>query len=581
MADVLSRVTLCNVNFRPEHQLRFDNEQQQLNYFVSRQVSVHNNISYQDRRGTMKLSGYVDNLSGKVNYGFYENEYNGTMKRFYFWILEFHYNARDTTEMKIQLDVIQTWYFNFRMDVCFVERMHTGINNRYSNLLMEDFELGDYITRKRIEIEELKDTCILLFVSDQDNLGYLSGKMFNALQCRYYAATGAGITELKNYLKLLIENGLGDMIGYISIFPSDLLLAKYPNIKSGDIIDNATLITKQYAYQHTDFNSNFTFRGTTYYPKNAKLLQYPYNFLMVSNASGSNVILKFEDCNNNSFVFNLEGVVTQNAKFCLTPRDYLGKSFSYEDGIMTDSFGLCSWNNDNFANWYAQSYNSLKAQSENSYASMKTSNKIAQNNYEMGKSNRQLDLASSLIDTSGNILSAVGTMNIGGAIGGGISGVIGAGIDYIQSMRNADNDLSNNLLATQQNNINTINSLVASIKDAKVQPNTAKGDTSGLGLDVARESNTFFIDHIQIKPEFAERIDLYLQMYGSKVNTVTSPYFNTREKWNFIKTVNARALGAIPESDKLEIERQFNIGLTFWSDSGEIGNYFVENAIRS
>lgn len=245
LASTSTIINLCKVNFRPEHQLRWDSIEQQTNYFNSKVVSPHINTSYQDRRGVIKISGYVDNLI-TANYGYYENSYNGTKKRYYFWILEHNYMARDTTELKIQLDVIQTWYFNVSMDMCFVERMHTSVDNRYVNLLEDNLELGDYVVRKRVEISELKETCLLLFVSDQDGTGYRAGKTYNALKCYYF--TLSDTAGLARTLKLYMDNGLGDAITYISIFPDYFIHQWFGNINTGDLIRASEMTYKQYEF---------------------------------------------------------------------------------------------------------------------------------------------------------------------------------------------------------------------------------------------------------------------------------------------------------------------------------------------
>ena len=74
---------------------------------------------------------------------------------------------------------------------------------------------------------------------------------------------------------------------------------------------------------------------------------------------------------------------------------------------------------------------------------------------------------------------------------------------------------------------------------------------------------------------------MYFQMYGYQVNTLGYPsyYMNTREKWNYIKTVGCTVLGTIPMDDKREIESIFNSGITFWH--GDVTfRYDVENTIR-
>ena len=57
------------------------------------------------------------------NYVMYQNANYGT-KWFYAFIVEVNYVNENMTELVLELDVMQTWYFDYTLKQCFVEREH-------------------------------------------------------------------------------------------------------------------------------------------------------------------------------------------------------------------------------------------------------------------------------------------------------------------------------------------------------------------------------------------------------------------------------------------------------------------------
>jgi hypothetical protein len=66
-------------------------------------------------------------------------------------------------------------------------------------------------------------------------------------------------------------------------------------------------------------------------------------------------------------------------------------------------------------------------------------------------------------------------------------------------------------------------------------------------------------------------------MFGYKVNRVGVPNLKTRQKWNYLKTVNASVYGEIPHEDMDELQNIFNTGITIWhSDEFLKGNDYLQ-----
>ena len=585
MSNVISNIALCSVPISTTHQLTFENEVAQKEYFQAHCVRTINNCSYQARTSKIRVKGYVEEFSN-VNYGYYDNTYDGKTKRYYFFIASREFVSKDLTYLNIYIDVVQTWMFNMSFGQCMIERCHVDSDEIGENTYPESFELGNLVTVKSDSFDELEgNVCYFMATTDEDSFtGCKFGKTYSGYTLKCYEESETAI--LTQDIKDMMTSGKADAIAFIFTYPREFLTDTiFDYIKTGQSIIDMPLVTKQFKF-NPDL-VEFKYKGNKYKPKNKKLFSYPYNFITVTNNSGGNVVLKHEEfINPSEMVFNIDSVLAQNPTFELTPLNYSGKQYSYEDSISLQGFGLCSWNNDNYSNWYANHKNSLNAQSQNAIASFNAGNQAGEMAWETGNENSRLSTQVGYAGAGmtagagiGNLLSG----NLGGAWNSAANSAFQAyqtDVSRQQSLNSLNNDLSTRYLMNNTSYQNANRSLMASIQDAKVQPNTCKGDTTASGIDMARGTNTFYIRQTAIKPEYAKMIDMYFQMYGYQVNKVGYPsyYMNTRKKWNYVKTVGCVVLGNIPLEDKREIESIYNNGITFWH--GDITfQYDVENAI--
>ena len=581
MSNAIASITLCSVPITPTNQLDFLDKTAQYNYFYSKAIDTFTKCKYQARTSKLRVKGYVDTLQN-CNYGYYTNVYMGNSKTFYFWIVAKNFIAKDTTELTIQIDEWQTWQFDFNFSTCMVEREHTQNDTFGRNTIPESFELGDYVTLTKKPVAVLQgNPCFMVAVTDGGAIGgNVFGKTYSGFALTYFSMLNS--EGLNTYIQNLSTAGKADAIAFIFTFPSLFLLSSIPSITEGTTI--AGVIGNLFNYEYFNWSEmvhNFSFNGDSYTPYNSKLYIYPYNFITVKNSSGGNVVLKlelFEDINN--IKFTLEGVVAQNPHLTLTPTQYSGKDFAIDDSIAMQDYPLCSWNNDNYSNWYAQHVNTINAQSANAQSSFITQQVVQGNNYDNAYGNMKTSAEKGAINTGLSTLNALSTGNFLGGASNAVGGVANNYLDYQQSGRNADNDLSNSGLMNNTNYQNTIKGIVASVSDAKVQPNTCKGSTASSGLDLARDTATFFMEQTSIKPEYARIIDIYFQMFGYQVNTVKKPVLNTRTRWNYLKCVNASTYGNVPYEDLIALNAIFNNGLTIWHNESYMYNYDIANTIK-
>lgn len=83
----------------------------------------------------------------------------------------------------------------------------------------------------------------------------------------------------------------------------------------------------------------------------------------------------------------------------------------------------------------------------------------------------------------------------------------------------------------------SIANLIGDFYQAKLLPNIQGGQNSG-DVNYSASKNTFVFKKMRAKKEYLEIIDNFFEKYGYKVNVLKTPEMHTREKWNYIKTVD-------------------------------------------
>lgn len=552
-------IVLCKVPLDFKNQRSFENVVEQKKWFNQRIKHTHTNCRLSDDcYNKIQINEYIDSLNNS-NYGYFDRMYGDTVKRFYFFILGFTPISQRCTELDILIDSFQTWYFDIEYRNCFIEREHVKDDTIGKHTIPESFELGDYITQSKKEVDYLKGlpVFILAYANPESIGGGIFGSNYSGLQYRCFSF--GSFQSLSDFIEKLCKEGKDDCINSIFTYPSNFLQECIPGGTIPSDVNISSLpdcLTKDISID--DMLQSFSFNGESYTPYNNKLFTYPYNFCTIKNSSGGNVVLKYELWNGK--LLRLQSVLSPNATFSLTPLNYDGKAFAIDDSITMNDFGLCSWNNDNFNNWYAQNKAILNNQSrlaENNYNSV---NAINENNLDLGK------LTSSLNFLQGNLASVFSGNMMAGLYGG---------VNTLNSSAQTVTNYQNSNIENSNNYFNQISSLMSQVDSAKVQPNTCKGSTT-CSLDLARDTATFFIEQTSIKPEYARIIDMFFQMFGYKVNCVKKVDIKSRKHWNYIKTVGSNIGGEIPFNDIKNINDLFDNGLTIWHDD-DFFNYNRKN----
>lgn len=497
-----------------EHTIYFDNANKQHSYFNSLAKYNLTNYTYQRvKRGVSRVGIKADSLYD-CNYMMFQNTSYGD-KWFYAYITNVEFINNECSEITFELDVMQTWFFDYSVDYCFVEREHTETDIIGEHIEPESVATGEYVFNSYAPILSMSDmvVCLAIVDIDEGTNGTLYDGIYGSAELWVYNSTD--VTAINE--KISSYNKKPDSI--ISVY-------MLPKMFIGDIPS-----THKISYGAGALKNNVTLAGISvsdtlngYKPKNKKLYTYPYNFYHVDNASGSELTLRYEFFPNLTPVVEISGTITQPVVAVLRACGYKGVAGYSELGgyttlntesIQLHSYPMCSWNVDAYQAWIAQ--NSLP---------------IA-------------------VGTTANI--ATTALN---SIWHPLAG-------YNMEL-NAISKISNTLSQAYQ---------------ASIAADISKGNLNNGGANVANNKQQFYGGRCSVTAQFARMIDDYFTMFGYAIKRVKVPNRNSRPHWNYVKTVGCTLTGSIPSDDMKKICNIYNNGITFWKNGSEVGQYNLDNTV--
>lgn len=476
-------------------------------------------------RGSIRVQILADNVLD-CNYLVFQNSSFGAGKYFYAFITSVEYINNSVTQINFELDVIQTWYFDFELEPCFVERMHTASDAKYSNIVPEPLEPGEYIYQNISHELITKDLAVIIAVVDVQQ-GMSQGKLYGNIYggCSLFACKPSDTAAIN--IKISDYIAQPDAIVSIYMIPKCLLsddidFDDNPGVAI-ELINNSTRQDiktglHDLVFALPDPTSTEMKKFGSYTPHNNKLYSYPFTMLEVFTPEGSKADYRYEFFNNlgqGNAVFQIGGSVTTPVELMLVPKNYkIGSSSSTVNNLITESislkdYPLCSWNVDAYKAWVAQ--NAIPF----TYKAVGTMGQIA------------------LQAATGNVLGIAGTV-----------------IDY------------------------TTNALSQQYK-ASIEADQLHGQTKG-SANVASEVQGFYFAHKIINESSARLIDSFFDRFGYAIKQITTISRKNRKYFTYIKTVGCTLHGGVPSEDEDLICKLHDAGITYWDNSqaaGAIGNF--------
>lgn len=343
----LSTVYVCHgvpLNTSYKDTLTFSNQAEQFSYFASKAKHVYDRLSPIGIGTAIRLPVEADILFD-CNYCIITNS-NFSQRNLYCFITEIKYVNLNSCEIKFQIDVMQTWYFDMNVQACLVEREHVNNDAIGSNTLGENLPLGEYKRQSRIRANVTANRAVMVTLpGDPNSKDYskLTGGIFSGLRQVTVPVENGAAGAVKDLLQSYINDGEEDKVLAIQMIPSDFITERGTTAPKTKDIKIAKSVD--------------TIDG--YSPKNNKLKQYPYVYLEIDNTQGQTGIFKYEYFSTSDCNFRIVGVTSGDApELILFPLNYDGMGTNVMEHMTLGGFPMCAWSGDAYKAYLAN--NSMK-----------------------------------------------------------------------------------------------------------------------------------------------------------------------------------------------------------------------------
>lgn len=367
-----------------DHTITFANQNAQLAYFNSKAIITLSTNSYQR---TMKETLRVNVPMGTAilcNYLYFRNTtLDG--KYFFAFITGWEYVNNVTTEISYEIDVFQTFMFDYNIQPSFIEREHSNTDIVGENTVPENLEQGEYFVNgstaldfTAIEGYLATNACALFYTTfndDADCTNY-TGTLVNSVYSGLNIIKKQTVSEINTFLNKVITAGKVDGIVYAYMCPFS---PTYPNAMP------------MYSCPRNIAKSYLDIGG--YYPKNNKLYTAPFYTLRIRTDTDAQEFPMEFFSDSDECTFTMFATVLPEPCLTLVPRGFLRNS----DAVMTgnrmtiDKFPQIAFNTDVFKVYLAQNAGSL---------------------------------AASMISTVGNGVTGIATSALAGRVGGAVNGTV-------------------------------------------------------------------------------------------------------------------------------------------------------------
>lgn len=618
---------LTNVPFNLTYNnvMDFNTPTEQITYFLNKTKYVFDKLTYQRvTSSTIKLDiNYNDLLD--VNYLIFKND-SVKNKWFFAFITDYEFISESTTKITYQLDVFQTYLFDYEFQSSYVEREHTKRFNSDGtpviNTLDEGLAYGsDYTTCMIKQYEQLEGIIWAIIVSKVDlrsvpNKNYGGSNVSNIPTPLYYygvpisangnnignfTVNGTKVSTIQDIWNLFTTNSdfVGSIVSmyYTSYVP--FVVTKESDIairvdnRAGNLINFAGLTVLKFTGIKWGTLSPTIFDNIyEQFPKyeESKLYMYPYSLIEITNFKGETFTLKMENMSKVlGFENKLDLVILSSLgispKTAIIPRNYLNNTIftdnnmdiinSLDYGIIDNDVSDIPIVDDYTASYIQANKNSIAT--TNKYALDNARRGVTQNNATNRLNNAIIDRQQDYRETDAGVsaISSILQGNIGGALSSGYSLV--KATDMAEASRASMN--LNNQFANDNLKINAeqaIGLTQAKLEDINNIPPTISNMGNNSLFSYGNNYRGVYVVCKTIRSEYAEQLTNYFKMFGYKVNKLEIPNTKSRKSYNYIKTVDANIVGNIPNNYLNTLKGIFDHGLTIWH-TDDIGNYNLNN----
>lgn len=591
-----------NIRLDPSYQntIYFSDAAAQQRYFQSKAYVTLDRHTYQKKTmGRIRIGMPIGSVYG-TSYMMFKNT-SFENKWFYAFVTNYEYVNDDTTDIFYELDLIQTYLFDYVPLECMVERMsHPETDAVGANILPESLDTGEYYYSEIADPNLLWNGAwkIVVFTtldhlgSGQSNInGSIMGGLYSGLNYYAFDTDANGVQAVNDYLSKVSACGAESSVVAIVMIPSILMASIGPT--------DAT-------YTFSIDMSGQTLGGYT--PRNKKLLTSPFRGIYLTNGQGGCASYAAEYFANSSLpTFTLHFSLGAVSDCLVQPNGYRGGARQF--GLELTGFPQCAYTTDGYKAWMARNSGFLtlaetELQIQSDYQTQALNLQDAGVGIQRQASN--LDLSYTNKSTQNTLqglrlqsqqMSAPGAQ-IGSFLGNllklDISGTNYAmeqnnlarqnanqGLDYARDQKEITNEGFENQTANIANQRAYANaSTELGVQKLAMQKHVASLTPPQFhGQSVGSASKQFgdFGYHagiFRIREDYAQRIDDYFDLYGYAQNRIMPPYRQTRKHWTYLKTRGAHFQNLrVPAGEMEAIEHLYDGGMRWWTDGDIIGGY--------
>ena len=580
-----SELWICrNVNLEPSYTntIYFISQGSQITYFSDPNIRKYRiggsaelgvtypPLSYQRaNRNRIRVKLKYENLID-CNYLCFKNT-SFENKWFYAFITAIEYINNNCTEIEYQLDVMQTWMFDYTLNPCFVEREHSETDIRGENILPEPIRFSEYRTGNLYTSGLFSDYwCIVIACSaDIDNLvttlvpakGVYSCGIYNNINY-YVVPVTQNVETTRDSIQALLD-GLRVMNRENTVINMYMCPHKFvpkTTVGSGDSQRQQTwsesVDASHYGYIQPNISPSF---GTGWTPNNNKLLTYPYCYYTVTNQQGETKYFKYEGFLGGSQ--NRFEVYYQNSlepEVQIIPVGYLQTELQNNNAYLNHDFAVtikgfpkCTWATNDLMAKFVQAGIGLSLNAL--FGGITGSNTPVP----------ILPLSETSVSDDTYRVNGISAKKIPS----------GYETDP-KTFEQFDGYKKVNQIELDNYYYNTINAIGTNGNIPRI--------TSSIGnssINFLTGGIEFIFKEYHLSIEQAKAIDAFFDMYGYQTNLIKIPNRNVRPHWTYTKTTNCTINGNIPQDDVELIQKIYNHGITFWKSPNEVGNYSLDNRV--
>lgn len=522
-------------------QLSFADKNEQYNYFRSKAIRVFTDFKYIREHRGVKVPVNAEEI-GNACYICFKNQASG--KWYYAFVTQVIYINPETSLLNFEIDVYQTFLFDMFIRDCDISREHVANDDFKTNTIQEPVDVGDYvIVHEEVQVlGDLDSNYPFIILSAIDLLsdpGTLEEPKVTAAQGGVYGGLPSAVRAYLVEPHQWGTSSITAIMEALSSYPwvSQSILAIYAVPSFGF---SGTVTVRQSAM---GFNigvisdSSSPFRSgagsaligwESKFPsyKNKKMYTSQFSFIECLLPNGNRFVLKPEFIKDSAPVVMLVTTLIPAPNFYFYTPDYCGAE---------EDFLLNANNISGFPCFPVQN---------NTYP-LQTAQAEATNTLVHSQNRSNI-----FWDTVGNVIQSVFT--------GDPLNVLSTGIDAYKSVRSE--------LQSSERDRQRI---------GQMQTNVSLTGASGGGLAtfIASKKLEILYRWWTVKPEFAEKIEQFFDVYGYKVSRFGVPNLNSRPRYNYIKCNNVNIYGNIPNEFLQPLRNMFINGFTLWHDKSNVGTY--------